>query len=445
MNALDQYLALYREHREAVDAHSPAAFNALRPAALQALERYGRFPSRGDEGYEKTGIDEMFAPDFGVNVNRVSFDVDVAATFKCGVPNLSTLLGVVVGDTFRPTATLLKNLPAGVTMMSLAEAVLKSPGRLSVLNDIAANRTAMTALNTLLLQDGVYIHVARGVLLEKPLQLVNIFNSPSAMMGVRRVLIDVEDGASARVLMCDHSQNHDVDYLNSQVMEVRVGRDSSLEICDMEESSSRTRRVCELYARQERGSRLCVSGMNLVGGLTRNSFVVEPADENCETELSGLAIGSGSQVADNATVIRHAAPRCHSRQLFKYALFDRSQGAFEGTVVVEEDARFTEAYQVNRNLLVSPDARMHTMPQLEIYCDEVKCSHGAATGQLDANALFYMRSRGIPQAEARMMLVQAFMADVIDTVRYEPLRDRLRHLVEKRLGGQTVLCGECHM
>lgn len=181
MNALDQYINLYREHREAVEAHAPAAFNALRPAALRALGRFGRFPSRGEEGYEKTDIDGMFAPDFGVNVNRVPFDVDVASTFKCGVPNLSTLLGVVVGDTFRPTATLLKNMPEGVTMMSLAEAAGKFPEGIARLDGIAAGRTTMSALNTLLLQDGVYIRVERGVQLEKPLQLVNIFNAMEAV------------------------------------------------------------------------------------------------------------------------------------------------------------------------------------------------------------------------------------------------------------------------
>ena len=147
--------------------------------------------------------------------------------------------------------------------------------------------------------------------------------------------------------------------------------------------------------------------------------------------------------ADNSSNVNHRAAHCRSSQLFKYVLDDQSTGAFEGSILVSPEAPYTEAYQSNRNMLASQQARMHTKPQLEIYNDEVKCSHGATTGQLDASALFYMRSRGISEKEARLMLMQAFMADVIETVRMEGLRDRLRHLVEKRFYGQQTLCADC--
>ena len=159
--------------------------------------------------------------------------------------------------------------------------------------------------------------------------------------------------------------------------------------------------------------------------------------------LAGMAIGSGNQHADNSSNVNHRAAHCRSSQLFKYVLDDQSTGAFEGSILVSPEAPYTEAYQSNRNMLASQQARMHTKPQLEIYNDEVKCSHGATTGQLDASALFYMRSRGISEKEARLMLMQAFMADVIETVRMEGLRDRLRHLVEKRFYGQQTLCADC--
>ncbi|MDE6038656.1 MAG: SufD family Fe-S cluster assembly protein, partial [Paramuribaculum sp.] len=141
--------------------------------------------------------------------------------------------------------------------------------------------------------------------------------------------------------------------------------------------------------------------------------------------------------------LRHLAPRCTSNQLFKYVLDGQSVGAFGGRILVTPQAKFTDAAQTDRNLLASPDARMHAKPQLEIYNDDVKCSHGATTGQLDAEALFYMRTRGIPEAEARNMLMQAFMADVIDAVAMEELRDRLRHLVERRFNGSDMGCSGC--
>ena len=151
-----------------------------------------------------------------------------------------------------------------------------------------------------------------------------------------------------------------------------------------------------------------------------------------------MVIASGKQVTDNASLINHGCPHCHSDQLFKYVIDDEAKCAFEGAIKVDYNAKFTEAYQSNRNLLASKGARMHTSPQLEIYCDEVKCSHGATTGQLDESALFYMRSRGIPEDEARTMLM-----DVLDTVKMDGLRDRLRHLVERRLSGHKAVCADC--
>ncbi|MDE6396570.1 MAG: SufD family Fe-S cluster assembly protein, partial [Muribaculaceae bacterium] len=161
--------------------------------------------------------------------------------------------------------------------------------------------------------------------------------------------------------------------------------------------------------------------------------------------IEGMVIEDGDQIIDNSATVLHNVPECTSNQTFKYIVSDRGRGAFEGLIKVAHGAHKTEAYQNDRNLLASPTARMHSRPQLEIYCDDVKCSHGAATGQLDAQALFYMRSRGIDEPEARSMLMKAFMADVIDSIRLEPLRDRLRHLADMRLSGDgDARCEGCN-
>ncbi|MDE5635454.1 MAG: SufD family Fe-S cluster assembly protein, partial [Muribaculaceae bacterium] len=190
-------------------------------------------------------------------------------------------------------------------------------------------------------------------------------------------------------------------------------------------------------------SNVAIGGMTLHNGVTRNEYRVTIIGDECECHLDGMAVASGSQHIDNSSDVRHAACRSTSRQLFKYVLDDQSTGAFEGSIVVEPGARFTEASQTDRNILASRGARMHTKPQLLIYNDDVKCSHGATTGQLDDRALFYMQSRGIPREEARMMLMQAFMTEVVDTVRVESVRDRLRHLVERRLAGYDAHCNDC--
>ena len=219
--------------------------------------------------------------------------------------------------------------------------------------------------------------------------------------------------------------------------------ESSLGWYDIEESSASTARYSQLYARQEEGSELNVCGATLTNGQTRNEYHIDARGAHARTHLSGMAIGNGTQHIDNSSRMVHAADSGRSNQLFKYVLDDNSTGAFEGEIEVCPGARFVEAYQSNRNILASEGARMHTKPQLLIYNDDVKCSHGATTGQLDGKALFYMQARGIPMAQARRMLMQAFMVDVIDNIPLEPLRDRLRHMVERRFAGEHAGCRDC--
>lgn len=442
---LKQYLELYRHEHARIDAATPDALRRLRASALSALNHLD-LPAKGSEGYERTSLHDVFAPDYGLNLDRMCFDPDLACTFKCDVPHVSTLLGVVVNDVYRPTAGLVKGLPEGVTMCSFSEAAKIRPELLDRLGELADTLTdAPTALNTLLCQDGVLIHVARGVRLEKPLQLVNIFNSPVPMLAPRRLLIVMEEDSRASLLVCEHSQKSDVRYLDLEVAEIFCEAGSSLDLCHMQESSVLTDRVSRTYASQRAGSRLNINGAILDGGLTRNDFVVDLNGHHAESMISGMVTALDDMHVDQNTLVRHHAPDCRSHQLLKYVLDDRARGQFRGLIVVDEAAERTEAFQTNRNLLASPDARMHTSPRLEIYCDEVKCSHGATTGQLDERALFYMQARGIPRAEARMMLMQAFMADVIDTIEIEGLRDRLRHLVDRRLNGQDATCNDCSL
>lgn len=443
MSALSQYIELFDSHRDTINSKSAQVMNDCRAAARQALEGK-QLPTKGSEGYEKTSIDEMFSLDYGVNINRVNIPVDVSLSFKCDVPNMSTIMAYVVNDTFVASSTLHNKMPQGVIIDSLAKVAQEQPQLVSqYYNQLADNENVGVALNTMLAQDGVFIYVPRGVVMERPIQLVNIFNSAASLMGVRRLLIVVEEGAKAQLLICDHTQNSEYRYLSSQVLEAYVAQNASLDIYDIEESSETTSRYSQLYARQESHSTLLINGVTLTSGTTRNDYNIDLVGENCSSTLAGMAIGSGRQHIDNNSSIRHLSTRGNSNQLFKYVLDEESTGAFEGAIYVADGAQYTEAYQSNRNLLASKQARMHTKPQLEIYNDDVKCSHGATTGQLDADALFYMRSRGIPEQEACMMLMQAFMVDVIDMVKMDGLRDRLRHLVEKRFYGQQAKCADC--
>lgn len=443
MASLKQYTDLFRQERVALDANAPEALNAGRDRAMAFLEAAGRLPERSDEGYEKTSVEEMFAPDLGVNVNRVNFPVNVAESFRCDVPNITTLLAVVVNDRFVPTATLLKNLPEGVTVCSLRDADSALLDRW--LGNVAGKDDAALSFNSLLLQDGVLIHVAKGVKLTKAIQIVDIFSGQTPLFAPRRVLLVAEEGAEVSVLKCDHTQTRDVEFGSSEVIEIMAGEGAKVDWHDLEESTPQTARWCQFRCRQEAHSSLNICAATLTNGKTRNEYLIEIVGERCETFLSGMAIGLGEQHIDNSSCLVHRSDRSHSDQLFKYVLDDNASGAFEGLIEVSHGARFNEAYQSNRNLLASTGARIHTKPQLLIYNDDVKCSHGATTGQLDSAALFYMRSRGIPLAEARKMLMQAFMVDVVDKIRLENLRDRLRHLLELRFSGNCgdAACATC--
>jgi Fe-S cluster assembly protein SufD len=443
-NSLTQYIDLYSSNRSTVHDNSPEVLNAPRAAALATVQSTP-LPCKGDEGHIITDLNAMFAADLGVNITRIPFSADVTAAFKCDVPNISTLLGVVANDTFHAGEGMATRLPEGVTVCSFTEAAKTHADVLARhYNKIAPADNAAVALNTLLAQDGVFVHVARNVTCNKPIQLVNLLGGATTpLLAMRRMLIVVEQGAECTMLVCDHSRSSQVANVASEVIEIDIAPGGKLEYFDLEESSAETSRYCSLNARLDANSQLVLNVSTLRCGTTRNDISVWLQGEGADCRISGMSIADGTQRADNSASVYHNAPHCFSNQLFKYVVDDEALGGFEGIIRVADGAHHTEAYQNNRNVLAASTARMHTQPQLEIYCDDVKCSHGAATGQLDAKALFYMRSRGIPEAEARTMLMQAFMSDVIDTITLDPLRDRLRHLVERRLIGAHADCGEC--
>lgn len=442
MNALEQYIQLYREYRDVVEQHAPHALNALRPDALAALAT-ARLPRKGEEDYEAIDMEAIFAPDYGVNVTRMDYAIDPAESFRCDVPNLSTCLFHTYNDVPHISATSRRNLD-GAVVETLAEAAVNHPdiltrhlGRLARLDD------PTVALNTLLAQDGLLVYVPDGVTAAKPIQLLNILSAAHPTMVVRRLLVVAGENAHVRLLACDHTQGSGTAVLNLQVIEVVAGRNSTVDLYEMEESGADTSRVSSLFVEQHEGSTVLIDGITLMNGITRNNYYVDVLGEHAATELLGMTIASGRQHVDTRSFVSHQAPRCTSNQMFKYVLADEAIGAFAGKVLIKENCPRVEAYQGNRNLCASPAAKMYTKPQLEIYTDDVKASHGTTIGQLDEEALFYMRTRGVGMESARRLLMQAFMSDVIDGVRLDVLRDRLHYLVEKRFDGTLAACTGC--
>ena len=441
---LKQYIDFYRSQRSVIDAHSAELLNVQRPAAAAFLEQC-RVPRRGGENYHVTDLPALLAPDYGINIKRVNMPMDAAAAFRCDVPNLNALVYYQCNDEFRAAdKDYSAILPEGAFIGSLREVALSHSSLIKdFYNHIAPSADVMVALNTLFAQDGVVVYIPANAVVSRPVQVVNILSGAAPVLVSRRVLVVAADNAQVKLVLCDHSQNPDVPSLVNQVVEVYAAPGSHVEIYDMEESASATRRVSGIYARQMRDSRFLADSITLVNGTTRNNVAVDVAEQGCSTELYGICIGRDSEVIDNNTYIAHNASHCNSREQYKYLLEGASRGCFGGKIFVAPGADKVEAYQSNNNIIASEDAKIFTKPQLEIYTDDVKCSHGATTGQLDDKALFYMRSRGIPAEKARQLLMQAFMDEVIERVSIDILRDRLKHLVEKRLSGEMALCGSC--
>lgn len=445
MKAEQQYIDLFAQCEDLICRHAAGVMNAPRAEAFADFERVG-FPSVKSEDYKYTDVAQSFAPDYGLNINRLSIPVNPYDVFRCDVPNLSTSLYFVVNDTFYDKMLPKAHLPEGVYaggLNAFAEQYPEIAARYYA-KAASSKHDSIIALNTMLAQDGFVLYVPKGVVVERPVQLVNIFRSDVDTMANRRILVIMEAQSNAKLLVCDHSID-DVKFLATQVVEVFASEGAYFDYYDLEESSDSTTRFSSVHVKQEAGSNVLVNGITLNNGLTRNNYYVELNGEQAEATLCGMSILDKEQQVDSYSHITHAAPYCTSNELFKNVLDDQAVGAFSGRILVKEGAQKTAAYQTNRNLCATREARMYSKPQLEIYADDVKCSHGMTTGQLDENALFYMQSRGIPRDEARMLLSVAFTSDVIDYVRMDALKDRLHKLVEKRFRGELARCAGCRI
>ena len=407
--------------------HSVDVMNAVRDQAFEDFKRLG-FPSRKVERYKYTDMQQLFAPDYGLNLNRLRIPVDPYQAFRCDVPNLSTSLYFIVNDQFYQEALPKVQLPEGVFIGSLAEAAAQRPELVAkYYAKIAATADdGITALNTMLAQDGLLVYVPKNVKIDRAVQVINILRSDVDLMVNRRVLVIVEEGAEARLLFCDHAVD-DRPFLTTQVIEAYVGDNAQLSLYCLEETHYKNTRVSNVYVSQQANSHFDHNVITLHNGVTRNRLDLVFKGEGAECELNGCVIADKNQHVDNNTLIDHQVGHCDSRELYKYVLDDEAVGAFAGRVLVRHGSQKTTSEERNQNLCMTRQARMFTQPMLEIYADDVKCSHGSTVGQLNDAALFYMQQRGISIKEARLLLEFAFVGEVIDKISLAPLRERLHN------------------
>lgn len=441
MSQEQEYIDIFEQNLTLIKEPCAELLNEAREKAAIRFKATG-FPGTKEENWLHSNVAKRFATDYGMNLGRVEVNADRRTLFTCDVPNLNTHQAFIVNDTFRDGESG-KKLPDGVILASLNRIAEESPSLLEpYYNTLAEQGDSIAQFNTMFAQDGVVLYIPKNTVVEETVQIVTLLQANVEMLSNRRLLVILEENSQASLLICDHSAM-EKQTLSTQVTEIFIGRGAQLDLYELEETAYSNTRLSHLFVRQEADSRFGHSNITLTNGFTRNYISVSLEGKGAEADINGLVIGDKNQHTDNRTIVDHKTGNCSSNELYKYILDEQSTGVFAGKMLIRPDAQQTVSQQTNRNLCLTSDAHMYAQPQLEIYADDVKCSHGSTVGQLDDNALFYMQQRGIPADEARHLLMYAFAGEVIENIKIEALRDRLHMLVEKRLRGELNHCRTC--
>ena len=439
----ERYYNLYKDNIKRISENSSPYINSFRETAIGKFNELG-IPTKKNETYKYTNLDTFFNHDFKTCFIPVNQDFVKAEEFRCDVTDLDAH-GIVLLNGFYPTIhDKLRELPGGIWIGSLNEAAKKFSDKIEMHYGKYAEdgNDGLVYLNTAMASDGVFIYVPEGVVLKKPIQIVNLVQSDEDIFNQHRNLIIVEKNADITLIICDHTLSPQK-FLTNGVTEIYVGENSHFDIIRVQNEHNNAGKITHTFIHQEKNSVASSNNITLHGGLVRNSTHHYLGGERAESYSYGLYLADKFQHVDNFVNVDHAFPNCTSNQLFKGVLDDMATGAFNGRIFVRKDAQGTIAYQKNNSILMTDDAKMDTKPQLEIYADDVKCSHGATVGQLDENALFYLQSRGINKREARLMLIFGFAHDVIRNIKVEALRERMDNLVMQRLRGELSRCASC--
>jgi Fe-S cluster assembly protein SufD len=439
----DKYLKLFHDNIRKISGMSSPFINSFREEAFNKFSDLG-IPTKKDEAYKYTNLNLFFDHDYASYFIPEKADFQKAEDFRCDILDLDAH-GIVLVNGFYPTINgKLNMLPGGVWIGSLNEAAKKFPEIIEKhYGKYAGSDTdGLVHLNSAMASDGVFVYVPEGAALSKPVQVVNLVEGEVDSFTQHRNLIVVEKRAEFSIIICDHTLSPKK-FLTNAVTEIFVGEEAHFDIIRVQNEHNAACKVTHTFIHQERNSVASSNNITLHGGLIRNSTYHYLGGEGAECHSYGLFLSDKWQHVDNFVNVDHASPHCTSDQLFKGVLDDMSTGAFYGRILVRPDAQGTLAYQRNNNIILTDDAKMDSKPQLEIYADDVKCSHGATVGQLNNDALFYLQSRGINKREAKLMLMFGFAHEVIQNIKIEPLRDRMDNLVMQRLRGELSRCASC--
>jgi Fe-S cluster assembly protein SufD len=434
---------LYIDHKDELNTHIPDFIKEYADVAANQINEFG-IPTHVDENYKHSDFTDVLSDGLTYSFLPEITNLDLNEYWQCSVPKMDTQVVLLSNGWFYDRNDLDVDFGKGVIICSMQEAFVKYPELVKKHYNkyISEKPDGHVHMNTAFARDGVFIYVPKGVQVQKTVQLVNLIHGFVNRSVMQRNLVVVEEGASLRMVICDHTLNRTQNFINC-LTESYIGSSARLEYYSIQNEPDNTTLLNTLYFHQEAESHLTNLAFSLHGGRLRNNVYSSLNGVYAESNLYGLFLSDKEQRVDNYTYIDHKVPNCTSNELYKGILDDNAKGAFSGKIMVRKDAQKTMAYQTNNNLCLTDTVKMRTKPQLEIYADDVKCSHGATVGQIDEDALFYLRCRGISLHEARLMLMSAFANDVLRNIPVLALREQVASLVNNRLRGEFSECNHC--
>jgi len=404
--------------------------NKIRQDAIKTFELLG-FPTVKNEEWIYTNISPVL--NHGFTPYSGKKDLKSTDIKKYSIEGINEIIIVLHNGIYQNEAAITNSLPAGVILTSFKNAVKSHNDKLEKhIGKYVKQENGFISLNTAFADDGVFIYIPDNATIQKPIHIININGGGKEILSQPRNIIIAGKNSSATIIESYNSADNETSFTNV-ITELFAGEGSRINFYKFQNENDRAFNISRVQTEQKRNSVFTIYTVTTGGSLVRNDVNTLLNDEGCETHLFGLYLTDGSQHVDNHTLIDHAKPRCLSNELYKGVLNDTSHGVFNGKVYVRPDAQKTNAYQSNKNILLTKEASIDTKPQLEIYADDVRCTHGATVGQLDDESVFYFRSRGIPKDEAIKLLIHAFANDIFENIENEPLRGHIGKMIVNKL------------
>lgn len=429
MDLKEKIVSSYVAFEDGVNVNSD--IHEIRTEAFQNFEKLG-FPTKKLEAWKYTSLNSILKEDYSLFPNKEK-TINLEAVKKYFIHDIDTYKIVFIDGKYSSFLSETTHDQIDVCLMSSALTKSKYKAVIENYFNKAAKQDHLTSLNTAFTKEGAYIHIPKNIEVEKPIQIINFSTgAQTATMFQPRNLIVVDQNSHIQIIERHQSlTEHPV--LTNSVTEIFAGRHANIDYYKIQNDTTSASLVDNTYIEQDSKSVVSVHTFSFGGSMTRNNLNFYQKGEHIDSILKGITIIEGKQHVDHHTLVHHIEPNCESHQDYKGIFDERSTGVFNGKVIVEKEAQKTNAYQQNNNVLVSDRSTINAKPQLEIFADDVKCSHGCTIGQLDEQALFYMQQRGIPKKEARALLMYAFANTVLESVRIPEVKARITQLIANKL------------